>query len=361
MAIDQLPSGSYRVRVFSRGDIVATEYFKRKRDAQTFERNQKVSLAAGTWVSPDSGRMTVKELVKLWRTTKEFLAPRSLITLDSVIGSHVLPALGSRPIAVVSPAEVQQWASGLVQSHSPATARQALNPLRQAYRMAVRDGYVSRSPVDHVKLPQARPDEPRPLTVPQVQALTTALPGERDRLMVEVMAFGGLRWSECAGLRAQDVRATDLRLLHAVTYPKGGGFLLKDLKNHEARSVPLPSSVMRRLLDYVTLMDPEAFVFGSAAATPMERGNWVDRTLAPAVTASGLSRKVTPHHFRDTAASLAISTGADVVRVSRLLGHRDGSVTLKHYASLFPGGLDEVAAGLDALLTAPKDRAGDNP
>ncbi|MGJ0182026.1 tyrosine-type recombinase/integrase [Corynebacterium glyciniphilum] len=339
--------------------MIATEFFQRKRDAQTFERNQKTSLASGTWVSPDAGRMTVQELVTLWRRTKDDLASRSLITLDSVIGSHVVPALGSRPISVVSPAEVQAWASGLVRSHSPATARQAINPLRQAYKMAVRDGFVSRSPVDHVKLPQARPDEPRPLTVVQVTALTSTM-AERDRLMVEVMSFGGLRWSECAALRAQDVRSTHLRLVHAVTYPKGGGYLLKDLKNHEARSVPLPSSVMRRLLDYIETMNPETFVFGSGAATPLERGNWVDRVLKPSYEAAGLP-KITPHYFRDTAASLAISTGADVVRVSKLLGHRDGSVTLKHYASLFPGGLDEVAAGLDALLTAPKKKSGDNP
>lgn len=225
--------------------------------------------------------------------------------------------------------------------------------------MAVRDGYVSRSPVDHVRLPQARPDEPRPLTVDQVAALTSTM-AERDRLMVEVMSFGGLRWSECAALRAQDVRSTHLRLVHAVTYPKGGGYLMKGLKNHESRSVPLPSSVMRRLLDYTAQMAPETFVFGSGAATPLERGNWTDRVLKPSYEAAGL-HKITPHHFRDTAASLAISTGADVVRVSKLLGHRDGSVTLKHYASLFPGGLDQVAAGLDALLTAPKKKNGDNP
>ncbi|CUU65185.1 tyrosine-type recombinase/integrase [Corynebacterium variabile] len=105
------------------------------------------------------------------------------------------------------------------------------------------------------------------------------------------------------------------------------------------------------LLDAVEDADDDVQVVQVAAAWLGERG--VDRLPA--------HEKVTPHHFRDTAASLAISTGADVVRVSKLLGHRDGSVTLRHYASLFPGGLDEVAAGLDALLNAPKVKSGDNP
>lgn len=35
--------------------------------------------------------------------------------------------------------------------------------------------------------------------------------------------------------------------------------------------------------------------------------------------------------------------------VSRLLGHEDAAVTLRHYANLFPDDLDELAARLNGV------------
>lgn len=100
-------------------------------------------------------------------------------------------------------------------------------------------------------------------------------------------------------------------------------------------------------------------VFQDAAGGYIRYSNWRRRRLDAAVTAAELGRKVTPHHFRDTAASLAIQAGASVVSVSRMLGHEDPSTTLKHYAGLFPSDLSDVAAGLDrgarAALKMPPD------
>ncbi len=57
---------------------------------------------------------------------------------------------------------------------------------------------------------------------------------------------------------------------------------------------------------------------------------------------------ITPHDLRHTAASLAISAGANVLAVSRMLGHKDPQVTLRTYADLFDTDLDKVSDALDA-------------
>ena len=53
-------------------------------------------------------------------------------------------------------------------------------------------------------------------------------------------------------------------------------------------------------------------------------------------------------HKRHTAASLAIGSGASVKHVQRMLGHKDASMTLNVYASLFEDDLDAVSDRLDA-------------
>jgi Phage integrase family len=59
---------------------------------------------------------------------------------------------------------------------------------------------------------------------------------------------------------------------------------------------------------------------------------------------------ITPHDLRHSCASLAVSSGANVLAVSRMLGHKDPSVTLRIYADLFDSDLDAVAVNLDAKI-----------
>ncbi|ODQ90263.1 hypothetical protein BHQ17_17525 [Mycolicibacterium holsaticum] len=72
---------------------------------------------------------------------------------------------------------------------------------------------------------------------------------------------------------------------------------------------------------------------------------------------------ITPHDLWHTCASLAVSSGANVLAVSRMLGHKDPSVTMRIYADLFDSELDAVAVNLDAKIAqsvqtvkAPVDR-----
>jgi integrase len=66
---------------------------------------------------------------------------------------------------------------------------------------------------------------------------------------------------------------------------------------------------------------------------------------------------ITPHDLRHTAASLAISAGANVKAVRRMLGHAKASMTLDTYADLFDTDLDAVAVELDAAIKAAAAQA----
>jgi hypothetical protein len=61
---------------------------------------------------------------------------------------------------------------------------------------------------------------------------------------------------------------------------------------------------------------------------------------------------LTPHELRHTAASLAVSAGANVKAVQRMLGHAFAVMTLDRYADLFEDDLDAVATRLDAMARA---------
>jgi integrase len=58
------------------------------------------------------------------------------------------------------------------------------------------------------------------------------------------------------------------------------------------------------------------------------------------------------HDLRHTCASLAISAGANVKVVQRLLGHKTAVLTLDRYSHLFPDDLDAVATAFDSAADA---------
>jgi integrase len=59
---------------------------------------------------------------------------------------------------------------------------------------------------------------------------------------------------------------------------------------------------------------------------------------------------LSPHEMRHTAASLAISAGANVKAVQRMLGHVSAAATLDVYSELFDSDLDTVSAALDGQI-----------
>jgi integrase len=58
---------------------------------------------------------------------------------------------------------------------------------------------------------------------------------------------------------------------------------------------------------------------------------------------------VTIHDLRHTAASMAISAGANVKAVQRMLGHASAAMTLDTCADLFDDDLDSVSDRLDQV------------
>jgi integrase len=125
---------------------------------------------------------------------------------------------------------------------------------------------------------------------------------------VLVLAYCGLRWGEASGLRVKDVDLERSRLNIEVTV-----VMVKGTSGRRHRK------------------------------TTSFRLGWFN----DAATSIGLAG-LTPHELRHTAASLAISAGANVKAVQRMLGHAKASVTLDVYADLFEEDLDAVAVSLNA-------------
>ena len=122
-------------------------------------------------------------------------------------------------------------------------------------------------------------------------------------------------------------------------------------KAHKQRSVPLPEFLLPYLARQCEGKPRDELMFtgdgdGGHLKSPHPQSGWFTK----AVAASGVPR-VTPHDLRHTVASLAVSAGANVEAIQRMLGHASAAMTLDIYADLFDDDLEAVATALhDARL-----------
>lgn len=142
-----------------------------------------------------------------------------------------------------------------------------------------------------------------------------------------------------------DFRRRRVRVEESVT-EVGGRLVFGPPKTHESRTVIVPRFVMTPMAPALEGKEPEDLVFTAPLGGPLRLNAFRKRTFAPAAKAIGKPDLV-PHDLRDTAASLAISGGASIKAVQRMLGHASAAMTLDTYGSLFEEDLEALADRLE--------------
>jgi integrase len=183
--------------------------------------------------------------------------------------------------------------------------------------------------------------------------------------LVLILAFTGLRWGEAIALTVADIEFLKRRIsVHRNAVQVGQDFEVGQTKGKENRAVPVAASVLSRLAVRCEGRSANDLLFPARGGGFLKRPSydstgWFNRAVERAQL-----QTITPHDLRHTCASLAVSSGANVLAVSRMLGHKDPSVTLRIYADLFDTDLDAVAVNLDVKIAdsvqsvskAPVDR-----
>jgi integrase len=296
--------------------------------------------------------VTLGELGPAWLARqKGHLKPSGYAVMETTWRLRVEPRWASTPIGDIRPTAVQAWLSGLGEANGVAKAVGAAVVKRTHFILsriladAVHDNLIAKNPTADVKLPRTSRKRPVYLTHGQVGALADAA-GEWDGLVL-LLAYCGLRWGEAIGLRVHDLDM--LRKRASITenaVQSGNGIHVGTPKAHKQRTVPLPDFLLPYLARQFEGKARDGLLWPADDGKHLRRPHPVSEWFAKAVKASGVPR-VTPHDLRHTAASLAVSAGANVKAVQKMLGHASAAMTLDVYADLFDDDLEAVATALD--------------
>jgi integrase len=352
----------YRVR-YRKPDRTQTDKrgFRTKRDAELFLASVEVSKARGEFIDAADGKALISQLGAEWLARQTHLKPSSLYTQESAWRNHVLPRWGHVSVAEVRKTAVQQWISDLTRGdpdRGPRYNPKGATLVIRAYGIlaailddAVSDRRTLSNPARGVTLPRKVKKPHIYLSHEQIHTLADV---SKHPTLVLVLAYCGIRWGESTALRVKHLDMLRRRFkIEENAVQVGGVVHVGTPKNHQRRTVPFPKFIAEQLARQCEGKGRNDLVFPGDNGHHMRLPRVHEDNMSwfgSAVQRSGIPR-ITPHDLRHSAASFAVSAGANVKVVQKMLGHASAAMTLDVYADLFDADLDTVSDALDHAVS----------
>jgi len=204
---------------------------------------------------------------------------------------------------------------------APATVKRRLACLRALFHWAERQGQIAASPFRTAEICIRLPKRlPRCLTAGELRILFRSRKSAPPAIALAILLLftTGMRVAELCSLRISDIDL-DRRTLRI----RGKG-------DRERQVFLVSSEVVAELKGYLRDrhrkgMPPEARLLSPTGEVPTT--DRIRRGLRKIADAAGLTRRITPHMLRHSAATSLLDAGIDIRFVQRLLGHRSISTT----------------------------------
>ena len=315
----------------------------------------------------DPRRLRVGPFLRQWIDSLEDLAPSTLRQHRMIVERHLIPALGARPLASLSPTDIERYlstAQTIRKPHRPLDAQSRRHhraTLRLALTYGMREGYLTRNAAALAKPPKLDKAERPILRTEDIRRLLEEARDERLWPLWALIATTGLRVSEALGLVWSDVdwAGGDL-YVRAQLARIDGEWDRRPLKTRKSRRpVPLIPQAIEALEEQRRRQDAER----EAAGVPRPIDGWVFLTvdgqpihstniLPPwyrLLSRMGLPR-ITTHDLRHSAATMMFEAGIPLEVIADILGHSTYRVTADLYRHRVPELQKDAARRIAGVL-----------
>jgi integrase/recombinase XerD len=193
------------------------------------------------------------------------------------------------------------------------------------FRFLVARSLLTTDPAEHLPLPRTERYLPETLNELQVEKLIESIQtdhplGLRDRAMIELLYASGLRISELANARLENLLLDE-------------GIIRVTGKGNKMRVVPVGRKACEAIRAYLERERPDMVkkrtggeIFLSVRGTKLSTVR-IWQVLKRIARHSGIETNVYPHLLRHSFATHLLGNGADLRVIQELLGHADVSTT----------------------------------
>ncbi len=119
-SVKKRPDGSWRARYRDPSGREHARHFPRRVDAERWIDGIRGDLARGLWTDPNRGRITIADWLDQYQASAQHKRATTAARDEVVAQRHFLPALGSRPVAAITPLEVRAVVDRMAETLAPA-------------------------------------------------------------------------------------------------------------------------------------------------------------------------------------------------------------------------------------------------
>ena len=347
----------YKVRIYRVIDGKRHDYFKSGfktlREAKQYETliMQKKYSGELTELLRTSNKSFNDVFEEWFKTYQDTVELTTSVRTDDLFRLHILPSLGEFKISKITPWQCQELITEKGKTFR--NIKQIKSYISQIFEFAIKMKLISDNPVKGVVLPKREKIESQNyFTVQELHQFLKIVKGEepyKNYALFRLLAYSGLRKGELYSLRWSDIDFDNQML--SVNKNLGrikGKALEKSTKNKfSVRQIRLDQDTVDILYEWkrqsirekgkltvTPLNHSESYMFTfinrNGEEEPLYQ-DYINSILKRIIDKHGL-KKITPHGFRHTHATLMIEIGIDPVNTAKRLGHASSQMTLDTYS-----------------------------
>jgi len=221
---------------------------------------------------------------------------------------------------------VRAWVVNLMDDGLEAkSVNRKISSLRSFYKYLLKEDIIIKNPVAKVQTPKVAKKLPSFVSDDKLSLLldnsvfTNEFENIRDKLILELLFGTGIRLNELLQLRLGDIQLAEKTL-------KVLG------KRNKERIIPIHSTLINSLNNYITLRNEKQFINSSDSLIITNNGNaayakFIYRVVHQYLSLITTQDKKSPHVLRHTFATSLLNKGADINAIKDLLGHANLAAT----------------------------------
>ena len=290
----------------------------------------------------------MKSNLKLKLDTNQ-ITPTTYYRVLQVIKQIQTFPIGIKNIDEITDEELQEYLN-YHKNLSNSTITKLYQQLNSTFKIAINKGYLMRNPMINVLKPKSNKQdkEVRALTVEEQQSFTDYLLSKdlkqcKYKNVFLIQMYMGLRCGETLALTTHDIdlKHKKMNIHRTLTTDENNAIIMGNKTKTYAgkRVIPIPDFIYPHIIEQMQIAEnqennEEKLLFKPYNARYTRRTN-VNSELQRILERYFDITDISTHSLRHTFGTRCIESGMAPVVVQRLMGHKDISVTLNTYTSVF--------------------------
>ena len=215
---------------------------------------------------------------------------------------------------------IRNWISSLLENNLKSTSvNRKISSLKSYYKFLIVSNYVDTNPTLKLISPKSSKRLPVFVEKDNMDSLfdkdffEDSYEGKRDKLIIELFYFTGMRLSELINIKTSDIDKVNSQI-------KVIG------KRNKERLIPITFNTLKDLNEFINFYEIENFLFSEGDGKKLYSKK-VYRIVNKYLAKISSIKKKSPHVLRHSFATHMLNNGADINAIKEILGHANLSAT----------------------------------